>query len=244
MQVIDQTEFPVKGTNPIQAMFNEIAPKYDLLNRILSIGYDKHWRRVAVSEFDIDINKKYLDVATGTSDIALEIGKSYPKPAQVIGIDFSFSMLKLGHQKISTNNIGNKIKLISCAAENISLKGNTFDGVITAFGVRNFLDTQQGLREMYRILKPNGKIVILEFSFPQKWFLTRIYRFYFEKILPLIGRIISGHKSAYSYLPGSVANFPQGETFNGILESTGFKNISIKPLTFGIVTIYTGIKYA
>ena len=241
---IEKSELPVNGTNPIQAMFNAVAPRYDLLNRLLSIGYDRHWRKEAVREFESVENKKYLDVATGTADIALEIAKRHPKPSQIVGMDFSISMLKLGHKKISTNHFGKGIKLIPGAAENIPLKDHTFDGAITAFGVRNFLDAKQGLREMYRILKPNGKIVVLEFSFPKKGLLNRLYRLYFEKILPLLGRIISGHKSAYSYLPASVANFPQGEAFNEILECSGFKSVSFKPLTLGIVTLYTGIKNA
>ena len=244
MLVIEKSELTVKKNNQIQAMFNSIAPRYDLLNRLLSIGYDRYWRKIAVREFELFENKKYLDMATGTADIALEIAKKHPKPSQIIGMDFSISMLKLGHQKISTRNIGKTIKLIPGAAENIPLKDHTFDGAISAFGVRNFLDTQQGIREMYRILKPNGKIVILEFSFPKKGLLSRNYRCYFEKILPLVGRIFSGHKKAYSYLPASVANFPQGEAFNEILKRSGFKNVSFKPLTLGIVTLYTGKKNA
>ena len=225
-------------------MFNAVAPRYDFLNRLLSMGYDRHWRKEAVRAFDSVENKRYLDVATGTADIALEIAKRYPKPSQIVGMDFSDSMLKQGSKKISTNHLKKEIKLIPGAAENIPLKDSTFDGAITAFGVRNFLDVKQGLKEMYRILKPNGKIVILEFSFPKKGILNKLYRLYFEKILPLIGRIISGHESAYSYLPASVMRFPQGEAFNEILECSGFKNVSFKPITLGIVTLYTGMKNA
>ena len=239
---MEKSKLLINESNHIQAMFNAVAPRYDLLNRLLSIGYDRHWRKAAVREFDSVGNKKYLDVATGTADIALEIANKYPKPSQIVGMDFSISMLKLGSKKISTNNFENRIKLIPAAAENIPMKDRTFDGAITAFGVRNFLDAKKGLKEIYRILKPNGKIVVLEFSFPKKGLLNKIYRLYFEKILPLLGRIISGHKSAYSYLPVSVAKFPQGEAFNEILECSGFKNVSLKPLTLGIVTLYTGIK--
>ena len=240
----EKTEISINGANQIQAMFNAVAPKYDFLNRLLSVGFDRHWRRAAVSEFQSFGNKAFLDVATGTADIALEFGKKYPKPSQIVGMDFSLSMLKLGNKKISTNKLCKAITLIPGSAENIPFKAQSFDGVITSFGVRNFIDAKQGLREMYRILKPNGKIVVLEFSFPKNTILQWLYRYYFEKILPITGRVISGHKIAYSYLPSSVVNFPQGETFKKMLECSGFKNVSLKPLTLGIVTLYKGIKNA
>ena len=157
-------------------------------------------------------------------------------------MDFSQSMLKLGNAKISKKNFNKEIPLIPASAENIPLKDQVFDGAITAFGVRNFSDPQKGLLEMYRVLKPNGKIVVLEFSYPKYRLLQVLYRFYFEKILPLTGRIISGHKTAYSYLPTSVISFPQGQAFKQLLENSGFKKVSLKTLTLGIVTLYTGIK--
>ena len=240
----DKIESPAEEINSVQAMFNAVAPRYDLLNRLLSIGIDKHWRKVAVREFEPVKNKKYLDVATGTADVALEFAKTHAKTSQIIGIDFSVSMLKLARQKILTNSFSKRIQLVPGTAENIPLKDHTFDGAITAFGVRNFIDPQKGLKEMYRILKPTGKIVVLEFSFPQNDLLNKIYRFYFKKILPILGRIISGHKNAYTYLPASVINFPQGEAFIELLKCSGFQSISFKSLTLGIVTIYTGIKNA
>ena len=242
--VIEKIELPAEETSPVQTMFNAVAPRYDLLNRLLSIGIDRHWRKIAVREFEPVENKKYLDMATGTADVALEFAKIHSKTSKIIGIDFSVAMLKLGRQKIFTNSFSKRIKLVPGTAENIPLKDQTFDGVITAFGVRNFLDPKKGLKEMCRILKFNGKIVILEFSFPKNWLLNKIYRFYFEKILPILGRIISGHKHAYSYLPTSVINFPQGEAFNELLRCSGFKSVSFKSLSLGIVTIYTGIKNA
>ena len=240
----EKPELCINGANQIQAMFNAVAPKYDFLNRLLSVGCDRHWRKTAVSEFQSFEDKAFLDVATGTADIPLEIGKRYPKPTQIVGMDFSLSMLELGNKKISNNKLSKAIKLIPGSAENIPFKDQSFDGVITSFGVRNFTDAKQGLGEMHRILKPNGKIVVLEFSFPKNMILQWLYRYYFEKILPITGRIISGHKIAYSYLPSSVVNFPQGETFKKMLECSGFKNISLKPLTLGIVTLYKGIKNA
>jgi len=240
----EKPELFVSDVNEIQAMFNAVAPKYDFLNRLLSMGCDRYWRKAAVSEFQSFENKTFLDVATGTADVILEISKRYPKPTQIVGMDFSLSMLKLGNKKISNNKLNKTIKLIPGSAENIPFKDHSFDGAITAFGVRNFIDAKQGLREIYRILKPNGKIVVLEFSFPKNMILQRLYRYYFEKILPMTGRIISGHKIAYSYLPSSVISFPHGEAFKKLLEYSGFKNVSLKPLTFGIVTLYIGIKNA
>ena len=236
--MLEKATVPLRSANQIQAMFNAVAPRYDFLNRLLSAGYDRRWRKLAVNEFDSVANKTFLDVATGTADITLEIASRKPSYNKIIGMDFSQSMLELGYKKVS----GLDIYLIPGSAENIPLKDKTFDGVITAFGVRNFSDAKQGLREMYRVLKPKGKIVVLEFSFPQNGLLQWLYRFYFENILPLTGRIISGHKSAYSYLPASVANFPQGNDFKKMLEESGFENISLKELTLGIVTLYTGKK--
>ena len=241
---IEKSELCINGANQIQEMFNAVAPKYDFLNRLLSVGCDRYWRKAAVSEFKSFGNKAFLDVATGTADIPLEISKRYPKPTQIVGMDFSLSMLKLGNKKISDNKLSKTIKLIPGSAENIPFKDQSFDGVITSFGVRNFTDAKKGLREMHRILKPNGEIVVLEFSFPKNMILRWLYRYYFEKILPITGQIISGHKIAYSYLPSSVIKFPQGETFKKMLECSGFKNISLKPLTLGIVTLYKGIKNA
>ena len=229
---------PLRGANQIQAMFNAVAPHYDFLNRLLSAGYDRRWRKLAVNEFESVASKTFLDVATGTADIALEMASRQPAPHKIIGMDFSQSMLELGNKKVS----GQDIKLIPGSAENIPLKDKIFDGVVTAFGVRNFSDAEQGLREMHRVLKPQGEVVGLEFSFPQNGLLQWLYRFYFENILPLTGRIISGHKSAYSYLPASVANFPKGNEFKKMLEESGFHNVSYKQLTFGIVTLYTGLK--
>lgn len=244
MLAVEKPELPISGANHIQAMFNAVAPRYDFLNRLLSAGHDKRWRKVAVNRFQGVGNKAFLDMAAGTADIALEFANRNPSPAQIIGMDFSQSMLKLGANKINKKNLNKKIQLIPGSAENIPLKDKIFDGAITAFGVRNFADAKKGLLEMRRVLKPNGKIVVLDFSFPKYRFLKWLYHFYFERILPLTGRVISGHKTAYSYLPASVANFPQGEEFKKLLEEAGFKNVSLEPLTLGIVTLYTGIKNA
>jgi len=230
-------------TNPIRDMFNAVAPRYDFLNGLLSVGRDKFWRKLAVDELEPVENRVFLDVATGTADIVLELALREASPSRIIGVDFSTTMLKLGKKKVNTRNRKSSIQLFPGTAEHLPLKNNTFDGAISAFGARNFSNINQGIREIYRVLKPQGKVVILEFSFPQNGLLQWLYRQYFEVVLPILGRLISGHKNAYSYLPDSVAGFPKGDAFAAILRDNGFKSVRFKQLTFGITTIYTGIKH-
>tara|TARA_Y100001960_G_scaffold55461_1_gene56852 strand:- start:3624 stop:4409 length:786 start_codon:yes stop_codon:yes gene_type:complete len=239
---INKSIISVKDSNQIQAMFNSIATRYDFLNQFLSVGCDRHWRRIAVDQLGKLKNKVFLDMATGTADIAIEIAKRSPKALRITGIDCSNAMLEIGRNKINKAKLNKTISLIPGSAENIPIKDHFFDGAITAFGVRNFSDYHKGLREINRVLKPNGILVILEFSFPKNTIMQWIYGFYFKKILPLVGRIVSGHKTAYSYLPGSVIKFPQGETFKTLLYDSGFKKVSFKTLSLGIVTLYSGIK--
>ena len=233
---------PADKPNVVQDMFNAIAPSYDFLNRVLSAGFDTYWRKIAVDELESIANGLFLDVATGTADIALEL--ALREQSKIIGVDFSSAMLELGNKKMITRNMQSSIKLFLGAAENLPLKSNSFDGAISAFGARNFADINDAIAEIHRVLKPKGKIVILEFSFPQNSFLQWLYRLYFQKILPLMGRWISGHKNAYSYLPDSVGAFPKGKAFASILKEVGFKSVDFKELTFGIATIYTGFKHA
>jgi demethylmenaquinone methyltransferase/2-methoxy-6-polyprenyl-1,4-benzoquinol methylase len=229
-------------TNPVQDMFNAVAPKYDFLNSLLSAGCDRYWRKVAVDELEPIVNCFFLDVATGTADIALEV--ALRGESQVIGVDFSTEMLERGKNKVVARNMQSSVQLFPGAAENLPLKTNSFDGAISAFGARNFAEIDHAIDEIYRVLKPKGKIVILEFSFPQNGFLKWLYLLYFERILPLMGRFVSGHKSAYSYLPDSVGTFPKGEAFASLLKKTGFESVTFKELTFGVTTIYTGFKHA
>jgi len=233
---------PAGRINPIQDMFNAVAPRYDFLNGLLSAGCDRYWRKTAVDELEPVANRLFLDVATGTADIALEL--TLRDKCRVIGVDFSTAMLKLGNNKVAARKMQSAIQLLPGAAENLPLKSDSFDGAISAFGARNFADINHAIREIHRVLKPHAKIVILEFSFPQNGFLQWLYRLYFEKILPVMGRWVSGHKNAYSYLPDSVGAFPKGEGFASILKESGFGSVSFKPLTFGITTIYTGTKNA
>jgi demethylmenaquinone methyltransferase / 2-methoxy-6-polyprenyl-1,4-benzoquinol methylase len=230
-------------TNPIRDMFNAVAPRYDFLNGLLSAGCDKYWRKLAVDELEPVANRIFLDVATGTADIALELVKRETPPSRVIGIDFSSTMLQLGKDKVIASGKQSSIRLFPGAAENLPLKSNSFDGAISAFGARNFSNLKYGISEIYRVLKPQGKIVILEFSFPQNGLLQWLYRQYFGKVLPVLGRLISRHKDAYSYLPDSVEGFPKGDAFAAILKENGFESVNFKELTFGITTVYTGFKH-
>jgi demethylmenaquinone methyltransferase/2-methoxy-6-polyprenyl-1,4-benzoquinol methylase len=175
--------------------------------------------------------------------VALEIIRNVPEGAvQVVGMDFSEKMLELAQQKIDSQGRAHSIQLESGSAESLPFEDNYFDGTTTAFGVRNFSDVGQSLREMYRVLKPGGRCVILEFSLPKNSLLNALYRFYFEFMLPKVGRLISRHPSAYTYLPKTVASFPVRREFSSLMQQAGFMNVTYKELTFGIVILYTGIK--
>ncbi|GAB4490010.1 MAG: bifunctional demethylmenaquinone methyltransferase/2-methoxy-6-polyprenyl-1,4-benzoquinol methylase UbiE [Raineya sp.] len=220
-------------------MFNNISAKYDFLNRLLSIGIDVLWRKAALSFLKKDNPKKILDVATGTADFALEAHRQFPD-AQIIGVDISVGMLEKGKKKIQ--KLEEKIQLQLGDSERLLFEDNTFDAVIVAFGVRNFENLEKGLIDMLRVLKPKGKVVILEFSKPKKTPIKQLYNFYFKNILPNIGKMVSKDARAYTYLPESVQAFPEGKDFVAILEKTGFKNVSCKALSFGISSVYVGEK--
>ena len=224
----------------VAEMFNKISKKYDFLNHFLSLGIDIYWRRRAISLLKQDNPKLILDIATGTGDFAIEALKLNPE--QVIGIDISEGMLQVGREKIMKTGHDNVIELKLGDSEKLRFEDNKFDSVIVAFGVRNFEELQVGLENMYRVLKPGGKTVILEFSRPHMFPFKQLYDFYFRLILPKIGRIVSGDNSAYKYLPESVLEFPHGDKFLKILENVGFKNNKCIPLTFGISSIYIGLK--
>jgi len=224
----------------VTAMFNNIANRYDFLNHFLSLGIDKIWRKKAINCLR-DISAQHiLDVATGTADLAIESMRL--KPEQVIGIDISDQMLAVGKQKIKIKKLEHIISLQKGDSENISFPENFFDAITVAFGVRNFENLEKGLSEMFRVLKPNGRAVILEFSKPFNFPVKQIYTFYFKAILPFVGRIISNDKSAYTYLPDSVMQFPEKEDFINKLKSVGYNDCSYKSLSFGIATIYIGNK--
>ena len=221
-------------------MFDSISGNYDFLNHFLSLGIDIRWRKKAVKLLADGKPKLILDVATGTGDFAVETLKL--NPDQVIGVDISAGMLEVGRKKMKDRGYDHKIDLRVGDSENLPFEENKFDAVIVAFGVRNFENLEKGLAEMLRVLKPGGRMVVLEFSKPRMFPFKQLYNFYFNFILPKIGRLISRDPAAYTYLPESVQAFPDGEEFTKILDRLGFNQTSCKSLTFGVSSLYTGIK--
>jgi demethylmenaquinone methyltransferase / 2-methoxy-6-polyprenyl-1,4-benzoquinol methylase len=224
----------------VEEMFNSIAPKYDFLNRFLSLGIDKIWRKKAISYLKPLQPKIILDVATGTGDLALEAMKL--KPDHIIGLDIAEQMLAFGRQKIDKRGLSHKIQMIQGDSENLPFEDNKFDAISVAFGVRNFQDLGKGLKEMNRVLKPGGRIVVLEFSKPSSFPYKQVYHLYFSFILPFMGNLLSKSKNAYTYLPESVKYFPEGAAFAAFLKEAGFLNIMVKPLTFGTCSLYIADK--
>jgi demethylmenaquinone methyltransferase / 2-methoxy-6-polyprenyl-1,4-benzoquinol methylase len=224
----------------VRTMFDNIALRYDLLNKILSAGIDKRWRKKLVELLKADNPQNILDVATGTAELAIAIAAINPK--KITGVDISPRMLQLGEEKIRSLNLSLLIELKLADGESLPFSDNYFDAVTVAFGVRNFENLDKGLREIYRVLQPGGKIFILEFSQPQVFPVKQLYSFYAKYILPAIGKKISGDKAAYRYLPDSVNAFPFGKKFLDILTGCGFWENKLHALTFGIASIYTGKK--
>jgi demethylmenaquinone methyltransferase/2-methoxy-6-polyprenyl-1,4-benzoquinol methylase len=225
----------------VSAMFDNIAPWYDFLNHFLSLGIDISWRKKAIAALKNDQPKKILDVATGTADLALE-AQHQLRADKIIGLDIAAEMLEIGRKKIRNKELSDKIELLLGDSENMPFADNTFDAVTVAFGVRNFEDLERGLAEMLRVLKPKGKVVILEFSKPRAFPFKQLYNFYFRNMLPIIGRITSKDPKAYSYLYESVMAFPDGKDFVKVLEKTGYHSPTYKNLTLGISTIYVAEK--
>lgn len=230
-----------KSSNRVAAMFNSIAPKYDVLNHLLSFGIDRVWRRRLVKRLLANKPGLILDVATGTADLAISLAKKN-EGVRVVGIDISESMLGIGKEKIAKRKLTQRIDLVHASALSIPFPDNHFDAAMVAFGVRNFEDLIKGLKEICRVLQPGSELGVLEFSMPKHWPLNTLYRFYFRKLLPQVGGLISGNRDAYSYLPESVATFPEGGSFAAILTECGFKNVEIKKQTFGVATIYLARK--
>jgi len=224
----------------VAEMFNNIASKYDFLNHFLSLGIDKGWRKKAIKEASTVNPKKILDVATGTADLAL--AAAILQPDQIIGVDIAEQMLAVGRTKIADQQLSSIITLNLGDSEALKFDTGSFDVVTCAYGVRNFEHLEAGLKEMNRVLRAGGKVVILEFSKPTNFPIKQLYNFYFKYILPLMGRLVSKHSSAYTYLPESVMAFPQGSDFLAILGQCGFSNAKARPLTFGITTLYTAYK--
>jgi len=232
-------ENSAKDPLKIQTMFSTIAHRYDLLNRVLSLGIDRSWRRFAVSQLPRAENPLYLDVATGTCDVAIEIVQQI-SGSSVVGVDFSEGMLDIGKDKVRDAGYQGRIDVRFGDAANLPFDDNEFNGSIIAFGIRNVQDYKKGISEMGRVVKSGGKVVILEFTTIQNRFFKPLYRFYISKVLPFIGEIISGKKGAYKYLPASMLAFPVPDELKNIMEETGLTDVRYYKLTLGAVAVHVG----
>lgn len=224
----------------VAEMFNNIAGRYDFLNHFLSMGIDKGWRKKAIAEVGKIGPKAILDVASGTGDMA--IAAAALNPNHITGIDIADQMLEVGRKKIAERNLTRKISLQTGDSEQMPFADGAFDAVMCAYGVRNFEHLEAGLKEMSRVTRAGGKVVILEFSHPTRFPVKQLYKFYFRYILPTLGKMVSKHSKAYTYLPESVMAFPEGKRFCEILQQCGFKEAKARALTFGITTLYTAVK--
>lgn len=224
----------------VAEMFDNISPKYDFLNRTLSFGIDVSWRKKVVRKVKQQRPSDLLDIATGTADLAIALAGT--GATAITGVDISEGMMAIGREKIKKKGLDKLIHLQYADSENLPFADASFDAVTISFGIRNFEHPDKGLQEIYRVLRPGGCLYILEFSQPQRSPFKQLYRFYSRNILPAWGRLVSKDKSAYTYLPDSVAAFPYGQAFLNMLEKAGFKSNTARELTFGISTIYTGQK--
>ena len=223
-------------------MFSDIAPTYDLLNRLLSFGVDRLWRKRAVASLLQGYDGKeawFLDLATGTADVALEVHRRAGGAARIVGVDFAYPMLERGKAKAASKNA--PLSLIQADGLRLPFKDGAFDGVIIAFGLRNFEDRDAGLAEMGRILKAGGRLAVLEFGHPQGLF-GLLYAFYFRVLLPVVGRLVSAHRSAYNYLPNTVYEFPDAEMLSAMMRDAGFREVTHRPMTGGIAELHTGVR--
>ena len=240
MTVVPYKDDSLGKKQQVAKMFNSISGRYDFLNHFLSLGIDIRWRKKAIRHLKKFNPDTILDVATGTGDFAIESLKL--NPSKVVGVDISEGMLEVGRKKIETLGLDSKITMLAGDSENLPFSDNSFDAVIVAFGVRNFENLDKGLSELYRVLKRGGNLVVLEFSKPGKFPMKQLYGIYFKYILPLIGRLISKDRTAYTYLPESVEAFPDGEQFLSHLRNLEFKSCNSRPLTFGVSSLYTATK--
>ncbi|HEX7512379.1 MAG TPA: bifunctional demethylmenaquinone methyltransferase/2-methoxy-6-polyprenyl-1,4-benzoquinol methylase UbiE [Candidatus Methylomirabilis sp.] len=225
----------------VERMFSAIAPRYDFLNRLLSAGRDRVWRREAIRATRLPTDGRLLDVCTGTADMALAAARQFPT-ATIAGVDFSGPMIDRGRQKVADARLADRVVLSVAPAEALPFPDEAFDAATVAFGLRNVPDRCLALAEMRRVLKPGGRAVVLEFTTPPGRLFRRLYLWYFHRVLPVIGGLISGHRSAYAYLPASVGEFPPPKELAAWMEQAGFRDVSYRLLTGGIVAIHVGEK--
>jgi len=234
---------PDKAPDRIAGMFDAIAPRYDLLNHLLSAGIDKRWRARAIRSLQLTGRETLVDVATGTADVALEARRAGATgAARVVGVDFAGAMLGLGRGKVLKASEGERIVLVRGDAMRLPVASAAVDAVTISFGIRNVQQPEVACREMARVLRPGGRLAILEFGVPRIPGVSALYLWYFKQVLPRIGRLLSGHTGAYSYLPASVSTFPPPDQFMTILRRSGFSDVRAVPLTLGIVYLYVGRK--
>jgi demethylmenaquinone methyltransferase/2-methoxy-6-polyprenyl-1,4-benzoquinol methylase len=233
---------PDKSPDRIAGMFDAIAPRYDLLNHLLSAGIDRRWRARAIASLGLTGRETLLDVCAGTADLALAARAAPAGAARVVGVDFSAAMLSVGLKMVQGAGEGTRIALVQGDATRLPVRANSVDAAIVGFGIRNVLEPKQAYDEMARAIRPGGRLAILEFGVPETAVLGAAYRWYFTRVLPRIGRLISGHSGAYSYLPASVGVFPPPAEVVTLLRQCGFDQVRADRLTLGVVYLYTGIR--
>jgi demethylmenaquinone methyltransferase / 2-methoxy-6-polyprenyl-1,4-benzoquinol methylase len=239
--IVPDRESTESKKEQVASMFDSIAHRYDFMNRFLSVGIDIGWRKKAIAFLEDIKPQKILDVATGTADVAIMTEKIL-KPSSIIGIDISDGMLAVGRKKIESAGVEKTIQLYNGDSADIKYEDNAFDAVTLSFGVRNFQHLEKGLSEILRVLRPGGKLVVLEFSRPKNAFVKGFYNLYMRVVSPNIAKMFSKNKQAYEYLDASIQKFPEGKDFTNILDKVGFKNNINKPLSLGICSIYCGTK--
>ena len=233
-----------KSPEKIAGMFDAIAGRYDFLNHLLSAGIDKRWRKRAIRSLNLTGTERVLDLCTGTADLAIAARMATPSAARVVGVDFAGAMLRIGLEKVRARRLEPGVTLVRGDATRIPLPDRSVDGVTIGFGIRNVEQTAVACHEIFRVTAPGGRLAILEFAVPTLPLVRQAYSFYFNVMLPAIGRIVSRHNAAYGYLPASVGAFASPDDFVKLLRQSGFDEVSARPLTFGIVYLYTARKRA
>jgi demethylmenaquinone methyltransferase/2-methoxy-6-polyprenyl-1,4-benzoquinol methylase len=232
-----------KSEARVRKMFGDIAPRYDLLNHLLSFNIDRYWRWQTVRKVPLQGSAPVLDLCTGTGDLALRYSKQLVEDGRIIGADFCHEMLAIGRQKADRRGVNRQLTFVEADAQRLPFPDDEFQIVCVAFGLRNVADTDRGLREMTRVCRPGGRVAVLEFSMPRRQPIRGIYRWFFRRVLPKVGQAVSQNRTgAYNYLPQSVNEFPDGEALAVRMTAAGLRDVTFWPLTFGIATLYVGMK--